>query len=179
MDRVWLLTWTMYGNWLPGDDRGSVSSIKEGDSTRHRHNQVGMPYDGSIPELRHSAQTLMQGDPVRLNQEQAQAVLEQFHETATIRGWSLLAVAVMVNHVHLVVGVPDDPDPANLLKDFKSYASRALNMRYSTPINGTWWTESGSRRKLSDDDARQKAVAYVLNQGFPLVVWAKEVGEKL
>jgi hypothetical protein len=25
MDRFWLLTWTMYGNWLLGDPRGFVS----------------------------------------------------------------------------------------------------------------------------------------------------------
>ena len=32
-DRHWLLTWTTYGTWLPGDDRGSVV-----DSRPHRQN---------------------------------------------------------------------------------------------------------------------------------------------
>jgi len=29
-DRHWLLTWTTYGTWLPGDARGFVSPIPTG-----------------------------------------------------------------------------------------------------------------------------------------------------
>lgn len=58
----------------------------------------------------------------------------------------------MANHVHLIVGVPGDPDPATLLRDFKSYASRALNLNSgdSRPPSGTWWTEQGAKRKNLD-----------------------------
>ena len=30
MDRYWLLTWTTYGTWLPGDRRGFVSNVLDG-----------------------------------------------------------------------------------------------------------------------------------------------------
>ena len=77
----------------------------------------------------------------------------------------------MRNHVHLVVGVPGDPEPDTLLRDFKSYASRALNHRWPKPASGTWWTQSGSTRKLADMPA---AVRYAQEQEHPLVVWAAD-----
>ena len=77
----------------------------------------------------------------------------------------------MANHAHLVVGVEGDPDPEQILHSFKSYASRSLNRRWGKPANGTWWTESGSKRKLPDDRAVRDTVQYVRDQEFALVMW--------
>jgi hypothetical protein len=41
MDRHWLLTWTMYGTWLPGDHRGFVSNVSNGNGQGKRHNTPG------------------------------------------------------------------------------------------------------------------------------------------
>ena len=108
---------------------------------------------------------------VYLTADQAAVVLAQLQETAAYRGWFLLAAAVMRNHVHLLVGVSGDPEPDTLLRDFKSYASRALNKRWEKPASGTWWTEGGSKRKREDVPA---AVQYVQEQEYPLVVWTAE-----
>jgi REP element-mobilizing transposase RayT len=51
----------------------------------------------------------MKGERVRIEKTQAEALIEQFQETASYRGWSLLAAAIMFNHVHWVVTVPGDP----------------------------------------------------------------------
>ena len=51
--------------------------------------------------------------------------------------WELLGVAVMAQHIHLVVGVGGDPDPEKIIGDFKSYGSRALNRRWGKPVNGS------------------------------------------
>ena len=128
IDRIWFLTWTTYGTWLPGDERGFVSPKFEGDAPERRNNEPGRPYDEGRADLRRMADNRLAGDPVRLNRAQAEVVRHQFEETARCRGWQLLAGAIMANHVHLVVGVPGDPDPSALLRDFKSYASRALNV---------------------------------------------------
>jgi hypothetical protein len=80
----------------------------------------------------------------------------------------------MANHFHLVVGVPGDPDPSDVLGDFKSYASRALNRRWAKPAGGTWWTESGSKRKLPNETAVLGAIQYVKAQEYPLVIWVAE-----
>src|SRR5262249_8467495 len=129
MDRYWLLTWTTYGTWLPGDRRGFVSNARDGPGPEVRHNIPGTPFDADDERVRQRAMENLVGDPVWLTAEQAVLAVEQFRQTAAYRGWSLLAAAVMANHVHLVVGVPGDPDPAKLLHDFKSYATRALKAK--------------------------------------------------
>jgi len=173
-DRFWFLTWTTYGTWLPGDERGFVSPVPDderGGGTRTIHNLPGTPYDAGMPELTEQALANLQCDPIYLSPAQADEIMDQFHETAAHRGWLLLAAAVMRNHVHLVVGVPGDPEPADLLRDFKSYASRRLNRRWEKPASDTWWTTSGSKRKLPCDDAVVAAVHYVKQQPHPLVTW--------
>lgn len=171
MDRYWLLTWTTYGTWLPGDARGFVSNVRDGPGPEVRHNLPGTPYDADDARVRRRAQENMVGEPVWLTADQARIVAEQFQETARVRGWRLLACAVMANHVHLVVGVEGDPDPAKLLHDFKSYATRALKAAGHVPSGGRWWTESGSRRKLPDEGAVRGAIEYVRRQHAPLVIW--------
>ena len=170
MNRYWLLTWTTYGTWLPGDDRGFVSNVREGPGPEVKHNTPGTAYDTKQRGLAIAAQQQMTGPPIRLTAALAGPLAEQFRETARFRGWSLLAVAIMANHVHLVVAVPGDPDPEVLLRDFKSYGSRCLNRLAGKPQSGTWWTASGSRRKLPDNAAVRSAVVYVGNQDFPLYV---------
>src|SRR5438270_6736343 len=118
MVRAWLLTWTTYGTWLPGDDRGSVTSVRANPGPRVEHDQPGTPVDGSMPGLRAAAAATLKGSPVYLEAEHAAALLTQWHETAAYRHWRLRGVAIMANHVHLVVEVPDDPDPEKLVGDF-------------------------------------------------------------
>jgi REP element-mobilizing transposase RayT len=171
MDRHWLLTWTTYGTWLPGDHRGFVSAVRQESGHREIHNQPGASYDEGNTALRHFAREALKAAPAYLSSEQAQTLLDQFQETAKYRAWLLLSVAIMANHIHLVLGVNGDPDPAKLLKDFKSYGSRALNQRWNKPDSDTWWTEGGSKRKLPDETAVLAAVRYVKEQSHPLLVW--------
>ena len=174
--RHWLLTWTTYGSWLPGDERGSITAVRPhfASGPRIHQNLPGTPYAETMPGLRAAAVERMHGPPILLGSEQAEALLKQFRETAGHRGWDLDAVAVMANHVHLVITVDGDPEPSMLLRDFKSYGSRALNLRWGKPVNGTRWTDGGSKRKLPDEDARQAAIAYLKNQEYPLIIWSAD-----
>jgi ribonuclease HI len=140
------------------------------------HNLPGTEYDADEPALVEHAAEAMLGPPVYLNRDHALVLVEQFRETARFRLWTLLATAVLRNHAHVVVRVPGDPDPATLLKDFKSYGSRALTRRWRRPLSGTWWTESGSRRKKADDIAIRRAVRYVRDQRHALAVWLSDEG---
>jgi REP element-mobilizing transposase RayT len=171
LDRYWFFTWTTYGTWLPGDPRGFVSNVRVGPGPEVRHNIPGTPQEEDLPGLEHAARATLQGPSIFLTKDQADVLLAQFHETANIRRWWLIAIAVMGPHVHLVVGVPGDPDPSDILGDFKSYGSRVLNRRWPRPKSGTWWTESGSKRKLPDERAVLTAVAYVRDQESPLASW--------
>ena len=127
MDRYWLLTWTTYGTWLPGDRRGFVSEVRDETGKKQLHNIPGTPCATDIPPLQGYAASRMTGGVVLLDGSQAQAVAEQLRETAVHRGWQILALAVMANHVHVVVGVPGDPEPEKLLGDFKAWVTRRLN----------------------------------------------------
>src|SRR5690349_10365499 len=115
--RAWLLTNTTYGTWLPGDPRGSVTSVRdlrpEEDLSlvRVEHDVPGEPWEDELPGLYRSAREQMKGSPIYLDLEKAEALLAQFQETAAYRGWTLRAVAIMANHFHIIVQVPEDPDP--------------------------------------------------------------------
>ncbi len=174
MDRFWLLTSTTYGTWLPGDPRGFVSNVTDETGKGVRHNEPGTPCDADMPRLQHFMRAALAGPPIYFTKEHADAILAQFQETAGYREWLLLAVAIMANHFHLVVGVKGDPKPDKLLGDFKSYASGALNRRFGKPESDTWWTEGGSKRKKAILEAVLAAVEYVRNQPNPLVVWINE-----
>jgi REP element-mobilizing transposase RayT len=171
MDRYWLLTWTTYGTWLPGDERGFVSEVNDGCGGRVIHNVPGTPYDAGWELLKHDSQNRLLCPPIYLSAEHVHPLCDQFQETATYRGWQLIAVAIMRNHIHVEVGVPGDPNPDHILRDLKSYASRSLNRRLARPASGTWWTESGSKRKLKDEKAILGAAAYIRDQEHPLLVW--------
>ena len=177
MDRYWLFTWTTYGSWLPGDKRGFVSNVRDGPSPEVRHNIPGTPYDANMPALEQAARRKLKGDPIRLIQGQADALLDQFQETAKYRQRQLLAVGIMANHCHIVVGTSGDPHPSKLVADFKSYGSRSLNQRWGKPDSDTWWTESGSKRKLPNEEAVLAAIKYVIEQEYPLLIWTAAIPE--
>ena len=139
-----------------------------------RFNETGTDCVADIPPLERYMNERLKCPPIYLTQEHADLLLPQFHETAAYRGWTLLAVAVMSNHAHLVVGVPGDPDPSDVLGDLKGYASGPLNRRWGKPASGTWWTEGGSKRKKRDEAAILEAVRYVRDQHEPLVLWLNE-----
>ena len=177
LDRHWFLTWVTYGSWLPGDERGFVSHVRTASGRQVIHNIPGTPRDGKIPALRRYAASQLKCDPIQLTLPHAEALLEQFHETVEYRRWHLWVVGIMANHVHVVVGVPGDPEPSKILGDLKCYGSRALNQRWGKPESDTWWADSGSKRKLRNDDAVLCAIHYVIEQDFPLLIWTAPIPE--
>jgi REP element-mobilizing transposase RayT len=177
VDRCWLLTWTTYGSWLPGDVRGFVGNVRDQNGAHVTHNQPGTEYDRERPHLQEYAKATQKLESVRLTREQAAIVCRQLQATAEIRQWKLFAVAVMANHVHVVVGVIGDPDPSTLLRDFKSYCARELNNHTTVEVPRRWWTESGSTRKLPDESAVLAAIRYVKDQDWPLALWIRPEDE--
>ena len=174
----WLLTSTTYGTWLPGDPRGSVTSVRDvrvGEaptSSRREHSVFGEAFEPENRGLRVSARERLAGGPIWLTQSQAMVVVRQFVETAAYREWKLVAAAVMGNHFHVVVGVQEEIDPRQLLTYLKSYATRGLNEQFGSPPSKRWWTRNGSRRKILNQAALDAAVNYVVNkQPNPLAIW--------
>jgi REP element-mobilizing transposase RayT len=176
--RHWLFTNTTYGTWLPGNERGSVTSVRDASaSSRIEHDKYGTPWEGHIPGIHTSATSLLKCPPIFFTFTQAEILLAQFIETAEYRERTLHAISIMPNHWHMVTTVPGDPDPNSVLSDIKAYGSRALNRVYEKPASNTWWTMRGSKRKLATDVALASAINYTLyKQPNPLVVWSAKHG---
>ena len=172
MDHHWLITWTCYGTWLPGDVRGFVGNVRNPDGTQVKHNIPGTPFDADMPLLQAWACQHMKGPAVQLDRANADVLIGQYLETAGVRQWELQAASVMYNHTHVVVGVPGDPEPDWILETLKSWATRGLKKMRPLPANGTFWTAKGSKRKLQDEEALRAAVIYVVKkQRNALAVW--------
>ena len=175
-DWFWFLTWTTYGTFLPGDKRGATGILHDPSGAIIEHNQPGQEHIPESHSLAQWSKLQMRGDAIRLNREQARVLLNQFHCTASFRKWRLLAVAIMDNHIHLGVNVHSDPEPETILHSFKSYGTRALNIQWDKPDSDTWWTQSGSKRKLDSDASVLRAIRYTINQRSPWIVWTYEDG---
>ncbi|MCG3126492.1 MAG: hypothetical protein CHACPFDD_01328 [Phycisphaerae bacterium] len=127
-----MLTWTTYGTWLPGDERGFVSRIPDGRGGWVIHNTPGEPYDFDMPALRHMARRRQAGETVRLTAEQARVVAEAVREVADRHDVGIHACAIMDDHVH-VVAMSEEADGARLLNLFKGVSSRRLGQAIGAP----------------------------------------------
>lgn len=157
----YLLTWTTYGTWLPGDERGWVD----------RRGAAGhVPYEEPDVTKVNAARILMAEDAVVLNPAAREAVDNAIREVCRHSGWIDQAVSVRSNHVHVVVSA-GDVEPGKVLGKLKAYGSRALNGLFPSLHRKRWWTEDGSTRYLNDQKSLLAAVRYVLHQD---VSWMKE-----
>ena len=167
---TYLLTWTTYGTWLPGDERGFVSRVPDDQGSHVIHNLPGEPYDGDEPAVRKAADARRQGAPVKLDRAAAEVCADALREVCEKYNVTIHAGAIMATHVHLVV-TSDEAEGPRLLNLFKGVSSRRLGQRFGRQPSGSWWTASGSRRLLREGDAIENAVNYVRNQPSLLVAF--------
>ncbi len=107
---AYFLTWTTYGTWLPGDQRGWTSE-----------SMGGQPPD--FP-LRRDAAARMKEEACWLDLEERKTVEATIADHCRVRGWELLAVNCRTNHVHVVVRADVHPDEVRT--QFKSWSTRRL-----------------------------------------------------
>ena len=155
---AYLLTFRTYGTWLAGDERGSVDKY---------HNVHGTPYAVSSEPRKNIHTDRLKSPPFLLNAKCRELVEEATREVCSYRDWSLIALHVRTNHVHVVAyGVVS---PAKMLNDFKSYSTRKLRENGEWSYDHSPWVDKGSKRNLWNEDHVAAARNYVLNgQGGPL-----------
>jgi REP element-mobilizing transposase RayT len=94
--------------------------------------------------------------------------MDAIRETCEKRGWTLLAVSVRSNHVHIVVEI-GLKKPEIALNAFKANATRSMRERGLWIEDGSPWADKGSKRWLWTDNDVDGAIAYVkYEQGEPL-----------
>ncbi len=169
---TWLLTWTTYGSWLPGDERGFVGRVPAESGKHVVHNLPGTSYDADRQELEDAARERMQGRPVKLDQQTADTALAACVEAARAHDISLLALSIMPDRVHLLC--QGEQDGAKLMQLFKGISARRLSQAHALTDAPRWWTKSGSRRYIPKGADLQPAVRYVCDQHDALCVCSFE-----
>lgn len=150
---VFFITWTCYGTWMPGDDRGWTKW--------HRGDQVPQPLlaDWCRDQMNESA--------IVLDLEQRRIVETVVIEHCRKRLWKLHAVNCRTNHCHVVVTAPNFGGE-QVRDQLKSWGTRRLKDRErhsgvaEEAIRTCWWTRKGSVRYLFDDDSLASATEYAL-----------------
>ena len=87
-------TFRCYGTWLHGDERGSV------DRENNIYRSSRIPANSNW--RKHNEELLLHS-PVILNAAQQKSVERSIRDTCEKRGWTLLAINVRTNHIHVVV----------------------------------------------------------------------------
>ena len=114
---VYFITWSTYGNWLPGDARG----------WRKRSAGQQLPR----PQLEKWCREQMRYDPVLLAEKDRSTVELACQEHCDVREWTLLAVSARSNHVHVVVIASAKP---TTVRDQEPYCHRAPVRRWRDDI---------------------------------------------
>lgn len=154
---AYFLTWTTYGTWLPGDERGWVEKPGQ--------------FRAPDPERQEAARRLMTEPALTLDMQQRSIVEATIADHCRIRGWQLHKVSARTQHVHVVVTAPGR-DPEVVMDQFKAWCTRRLKERERSlgkaKVRLNWWTQGGSKRWLNDADSLEAAIRYVAEgQGEP------------
>jgi len=132
------ITFTTYGSWLHGDERGSINKD---------HNQYGSDFLSPNSGLHKKEQTSLKNPPVVLYKNVREVVLKAILRVCHHRNWIAHAIHVRSNHIHIVVSGEDKPE--KMMADFKSYATRAIKKNSNNPTTiRKYWSRHGSTKYL-------------------------------
>jgi REP element-mobilizing transposase RayT len=150
MTIAYFYTWTTYGTWLPGDQRGW---FRRGDGPQ------------SPSQFRERAARLrMSENAVVLNAIQRALVEKTIVDHCVLREWILHAVSCRSNHVHAVITA--DVKSIELPREqFKAWCSRKLNEQAGAngiPVRENWWTDRGWDEFIDDETGLMCVNTYVV-----------------
>ena len=154
---AYFLTWTCYGTWFHGDDRGSVD---------REHNRPGMPFLPADAPRAKSEVRRLKYPPVVLDDSARQTVTRTIQGHCELRRWDLHALNVRTNHVHVVVSVGEIA-PEKVLGQLKAWTTRRLRESGYVAANAPAWTEDGSKKYLWMEKDIAGAVGYVSERQEP------------
>jgi len=154
----YFITFTCYGNWLHGDERGSVD---------HSLAARGWPRVNVDPVVVEAMRKKLAQPPFMLDAAARGIVDATIREVCVHRDWALTALNVRTNHLHVVLTAACGPE--KVMGDFKAWCTRRLREHGLASKDRRVWTDGGSTRYLWTDDDRSAAVDYVVNgQGADL-----------
>jgi len=142
----YMVTFTTYGTWLQGDERGWVKE--------------GIIYEEN-EELHNVNESNLKGEVVRLKKREKEIVLEAICRKAEARGEKILAISVWSNHVHIVQRYSRRPieEAVRIYKNTASAASRRNG------FEGKVWTRGFDKRFCFSEKDLRVRVDYVNKHG--------------
>ena len=148
---AYLITWTCYGTWLHGDQRGSVDST---------HNIAGSPLLSQNVQHQVAARGRMLGQSTFLRDAARKLVDGTIVKHCQWRRWTLHALNVRTNHVHVVVSAAGTK-PEKVMSQLKAWCTRRLRDSGTVTPDQPLWTRHGSTRYLWDETSVAGAIRYV------------------
>jgi len=139
----YMITWTTYGTWLQGDERGYV---KKGETLKGNES------------LRKANTASQLGNAVKLNRKEREIVRKAVEYEAKRLGQKIYSLAVCSNHVHLVAEYISDP--INEVVGYYKHAARVALQ--ANGFVGRAWTKGYDKRYCFDDESLKKRIDYVL-----------------
>ena len=137
-----MITWTTYGTWLQGDERGYVKN--------------GKTYPGN-KALKKANESSQSAEAVLLSKTEKQIVRQAVIKEAALHGQQIYALSVCSNHVHLVAGYIEKPI-SKIVAYYKKAARLALK---SKGRGGKVCTRGYDKRFCFDDMALKQKIKYV------------------
>ncbi len=163
MPLAYFITFSTYGTWLHGTEKGKGSVDR-------RHKSFGGDFVPADPGRLDDARDAMTQPPYVLDAARRAVARDAIVALARAKGWQLLAVHVRSNHVHVVIAADRDAD--RLMADLKARASRDLNRAGLDAADRKRWTRHGSTLHLFTPEQVGRKVAYTLDeQGEPMAVY--------
>ena len=138
----YMVTWTTYGTWLQGDQRGYVKNGK---------------ILAQNDKLKSANQRQQKYPTVKLNSEQEQIVANTIIEEARRINHKIFAIAACSNHVHIVAGVSAESIEQAVHRCEYS-ATWALRKFVS---QGKIWSKGFDKRFCFTDKELENKVRYV------------------
>jgi len=138
----YMITWTTYGTWLQGDERGYVKN--------------GKIYPAN-ESLKQTNKQLQLQDEIRLSKIKQKVVQNAIIKEAQSQGQNILALSVNATHVHIVA--ENIPQPiSNIVAYYKKAARLALK---SIGHEGKLWTKGYDKRFCFDQKTLKQKIKYV------------------
>jgi len=138
----YMITWTTYGTWLQGDERGYVKNGKI------------LPTNQPLED---SNKQNLSKEPVKLTKIHRQIVQKAILEKAKQLNQKICALSVSSNHVHIVAEYIAMPIGL-VIRHYKGSAQAALR---KVGIPGRIWTKGFDKRYCFDEKTLNNRIDYV------------------
>ncbi len=143
---AFFITWTVYGTFLQGDERG----------WRRRKQGAQSPQPKLAIWRRHRLKHSIE----LLDDLQQSVVAAEIERLAVFRGWHVWTRNVRTNHVHVVVTASGYAG-GTVRDQLKANCTRVLRERWSEFVDRPVWTIGGDWRCINTEDELEQVIVYV------------------